>query len=235
MNLEDSTSKISKILNKKSIERVGYVSALVLLMLSVNRYEDPVDDELLIPTTPIITLDSTFVEIEKPIQPEKKDLYDFLDDLAFKESSNRYHVQNQFGYMGKYQFGQSTLRGLGYNISRNEFINSPELQEQAMIDLLIHNRDYLITYIDRWVGKTKNGIEITESGILAAAHLGGQRNVRNYFRYDIDFKDGNGTPLSYYMEKFGGYELGFEDMKTDYIAEIPSKMVTLHEKRLQSR
>ena len=33
--------------------------------------------------------------------------------------------------MGKYQFGRKTLRGLGFKMSRKEFLASPELQEQG--------------------------------------------------------------------------------------------------------
>lgn len=215
----------------QSFKIVGYTSIFGLfLLISVSSDNQTLEE--VFENESKITIDS-FEEIKEV--PRKKDLYAFLDDLAFKESSNRYSVQNRFGYMGKYQFGQSTLRGLGYNISRQEFINNPELQEKAMIDLLIHNRDYLTYYIDKWAGKRKNDILITESGILAAAHLGGQGNVRNFFRNSKDFKDGNGTPLTYYLKKFGGYELGFEDMKTDYIAEIPQRMVTNHQKRLHTR
>lgn len=219
---------------KQNFEKIGYSTIVLFFVIIAYNYEQPIQQKELVFDETLIITDSTFVEIEEVIPP-KKDLYQFLDALAFKESSHRYSVQNRYGYMGKYQFGQSTLRGLGYNISRSEFINSPELQEKAMIDLLIHNREYLITYIDRWVGKKKNGVLITESGILAAAHLAGQGNVRNFFRYGRDFRDGNGTPLSYYLKKFGGYDLGFEDMEIDYMADIPQRMVTAHQNRVITR
>ena len=40
-----------------------------------------------------------------------------------------------------------------------------------MLDLLNHNKKILQKYIDYWEGKTIQGKPISESGILAAAHL----------------------------------------------------------------
>lgn len=134
----------------------------------------------------------------------------FLDAIGHYESSNRYKIVNRFGYMGKYQFGKSTLRGLGYNVSRKKFLNSPELQEQAMLDLLSHNKKILQKYINYWEGKKINGKVITESGILAAAHLGGPGNVKKFLRDGDIFKDGNGTKITTYLTYFSGYKLNLD-------------------------
>ena len=98
------------------------------------------------------------------------ELEKFLDAIGHRESTNRYDVVNPWGYMGRYQFGRSTLKGLGYDVSKKEFLSNPELQEEAMLSLLKHNKEKLQKYIDVFDGKTINGIYITESGILAAAH-----------------------------------------------------------------
>ncbi len=131
----------------------------------------------------------------------------YLDAIGFRESGNRYDVTNTFGYMGKYQFGKATLKGLGYNVSRKEFLNNPDLQEEAMLSLLNHNKEKLQQYIDIYDGKTINGIYITESGILAAAHLGGQGSVKRYFKNGKVFKDGYGTRITSYMNQFSGYDI----------------------------
>ena len=131
----------------------------------------------------------------------------YLDAIGFRESGNRYDVTNTFGYMGKYQFGKATLKGLGYNVSRKEFLNNPNLQEEAMLSLLNHNKEKLQKYIDIYDGKTINGIYITESGILAAAHLGGQGSVKRYFKNGKVFKDGYGTRITSYMNQFSGYDI----------------------------
>lgn len=143
----------------------------------------------------------------KHIEEDKDDMEDFLDAIGFQESSNRYHVVNRYGYMGRYQFGRRTLKGLGYKVSRKEFLSNPDLQERAMYDLLKHNKEKLQPYIDEFEGKVIHGVKITESGILAAAHLGGQTNVRKFFDRGKIFRDGNGTPITKYIEVFGDYNL----------------------------
>ena len=135
------------------------------------------------------------------------ELEHFLNAIGHRESTNRYDVVNKWGYMGKYQFGKRTLKGLGFEVTRKEFLNNPQLQEEAMLSLLKHNKEKLQKYIDVFDGKTINGIYITESGILAAAHLGGQGSVRRYFRNGKVFKDGNGTRITSYMDKFSGYDI----------------------------
>ena len=140
-------------------------------------------------------------------QYHKVELDNFLSAIGFRESGNRYDVTNTFGYMGKYQFGKATLKGLGYNVSRKEFLNNPDLQEEAMLSLLNHNKEKLQQYIDIYDGKTINGIYITESGILAAAHLGGQGSVKRYFKNGKVFKDGYGTRITSYMNQFSGYDI----------------------------
>ena len=137
----------------------------------------------------------------------KVELDNFLSAIGFRESGNRYDITNTFGYMGKYQFGRATLKGLGYKVSKKEFLNNPDLQEEAMLSLLNHNKEKLQQYIDVYDGKTINGIYITESGILAAAHLGGQGSVRRYFRNGKVFKDGYGTKITSYMSQFSGYDI----------------------------
>ena len=63
-------------------------------------------------------------------------------------------------------------------------------------------------YIDNFDGQIVHGILVTESGLLAAAHLGGQGSVKKWFRTGKVRSDGNGVKITSYMEKFGGYNLG---------------------------
>lgn len=131
----------------------------------------------------------------------------FLDAIGHRESRNRYHIVNKFGYMGKYQFGKATLKGLGFKVTQDEFLNSPYIQEKAMQELLLHNRKKLDKWICKYEGKKLHGILITESGVLAAAHLAGAGNVRKFFRKGYEFEDGFGTKMTSYMTQFSGYYL----------------------------
>ena len=179
----------------------------LLLMSFTNLYlRMTAEQVLVIPKQDVVLVP---IEIKKvPIEIDQTDT--FLDAIGMRESSNRYDVVNGWGYMGKYQFGKRTLKALGYNVSRKEFLNSPFLQEKAMLDLLHHNRKILKSYIDYWDGRTIQGKRITESGILAAAHLAGPGNVKKFLREGKEFKDGNGTKLTSYLTQFSGYKLNLD-------------------------
>lgn len=156
------------------------------------------------PVEPIPTLIELKKEPFELIQPSHQQ---FLEAIGHRESSNNYLAVNEFGYMGKYQFGRATLKGLGINVTKEEFINNPELQEKAMHMLLSHNKKKLKRYIKKYEGQIIHGVLITESGVLAAAHLAGQGNVRKFLRNGFVFEDGNGTKMTSYMKQFGGYIL----------------------------
>ena len=134
----------------------------------------------------------------------------FKEALGFKESGGKYACINTLGYLGKYQFGANTLKLIGiYNTK--EFINSPELQEKAFLANAKRNKWILRRDIKNFVGKRVDGVLITESGILAAAHLAGAGNVKRYLRSygALGFSDAYGTSVRYYMKKFSGYDVSF--------------------------
>lgn len=134
----------------------------------------------------------------------------FKEALAFKESRGNYKAVNELGYMGKYQFGKGTLSLIGIK-DTNLFLNTPELQEAAFYANAARNKWILIRDIAAYEGKVINGIEITESGILAAAHLAGPGSVKKYLRSwgENGFSDAFGTTIGYYFKKFGGYDTSF--------------------------
>ena len=136
-----------------------------------------------------------------------KSFIGFREALGFKESQGNYFVVNQFGYLGKYQFGKSTLKLIGIP-NAAAFLSTPELQEEAFATYAARNKWVLRRDIRRYVGRTFNGVKVTESGILAAAHLAGPGNVKKYLRSggNIEFNDAFGTTISYYMRKFAGYD-----------------------------
>jgi len=131
----------------------------------------------------------------------------FKEALAFKESRGNYKVVNSFGYLGKYQFNSKTLRAFGIH-NTDTFLNDTRLQEDAFMALIARNKWLLRKEIKNYAGKKVAGVKVTESGILAAAHLAGAGNVRKFLRsggYD-NFADANGTTIRYYLKKFSGYD-----------------------------
>lgn len=143
----------------------------------------------------------------------------FKEALAFKESQGKYRVVNTLGYLGKYQFGKATLERFRiYNT--DHFLQNPELQESVFLAYCKVNKWILRKDIKRSVGTVINGIEITESGILAAAHLSGAGNVKKYLRSkgNHNFSDAYGASIALYMKKFAGFDVS--DIDPDRKAQV---------------
>lgn len=186
---------------------VSLLSTFVMAFTMYSREEvEPIKE----PPRPL-ALAVIIPKIEAPkVELVIKNHNQFLEDLGMRESSGNYKAVNQYGYLGKYQFGRKTLNALGYkDVSNREFLANGSIQEEAMYALLNHNRKILRRTISKYSGKTINGVYVTESGILAAAHLAGPGNVKRFFRKGYEFKDGNGTKMTSYMKKFSGYQLEF--------------------------
>lgn len=132
----------------------------------------------------------------------------FKEALAYKESRGRYNIVSSLGYLGKYQFGTSTLALYGIH-NKNYFLSNPNLQEKAFLVNLKRNKWKLDLYISKYNGKNINDVLITESGILAAAHLAGPGRVKKYLDSSgaLNFKDAFGTTISSYIHNFANYDL----------------------------
>lgn len=133
---------------------------------------------------------------------------DFKEALAIRESDGNYQSVNSYGYLGKYQFGKGTLKFIGIK-NVNDFLKNPALQEKAFIAYVQKNKWILKNEIRKYVGKKIGGIMITESGMIAAAHLGGAGAVQDYLRSNgqSDFVDGYGTNIKTYLKAFSNYDL----------------------------
>ena len=134
----------------------------------------------------------------------------FKEALGFKESQGDYSTINSFGYLGKYQFNKNTLHMIGiYNTE--DFLDDSRLQEDAFQMYTSRNKWILRRDIKRYVWSYIRGVKVTESGILAAAHLAGAGNVKKYLRSGgaYEFADAFGTSIQYYLKKFSGYDTSF--------------------------
>lgn len=161
---------------------------------------------------------------------------DYLEKLGQRESGGSYTIENQYGYIGKYQFGESALgwcrfypddgtqrndwRGLfsseaiGMGVrTKGDFLGTPDFQENAILrfnDLQWSAIEQL--GLKRYRGQTIRGTSITTSGMLAGAHLLGAGNLKRYLNSggSIVPRDGNGTKISEYIALFAGYNTPFE-------------------------
>lgn len=151
--------------------------------------------------------DSTSYNIYANIPFLGKSFNGFKEALAFKESGGKYKIINDLGYLGKYQFGESTLQLLKVH-NAEHFLNNPDLQEKTFMSFCEVNKWLLKDEIAKNVGKVINGTKITESGILAAAHLAGAGNVKRYLNSDgkSRFSDTFGSSIREYLREFSGFD-----------------------------
>ena len=141
----------------------------------------------------------------------KGDLSLFMERMALRESDNTPTVVNWLGYMGKYQFGPRTLWALGeeFKVTKAEFLSTESLQDRAMVQYMRDNRLNIYDLIDRFDGKWYQGIYITESGLLAGAHLVGSHGLRAWLerRNGTRIIDAKGTHVRDYVRLFSEYNL----------------------------
>lgn len=156
---------------------------------------------------------------------------DYLQALCTRESGCNPSIQNNYGFMGSYQMGESALIDAGYYRrdatptsndwqgswtgknginSTADFLASPAKQTQAINDYnavqwsLITHKGLL-----PFVGQTINGIVLTESGLLAGAHLVGAGGLSKFLHSggQIVPKDANQVAVTQYISKFSGYDI----------------------------
>ena len=145
-----------------------------------------------------------------PVPFTVRDFVGFKNFLGFFESGSNYKKVNRFGYLGKYQFGKGTLKMYGVR-NLSEYRLNPELQEKVFLMNVMRNKWILRREISWYSNRYLNGTYISESGIIAAAHLSGPGNVKKFLRShcnpDLDKRDANGTSISDYLNIFKDYEL----------------------------
>ena len=137
----------------------------------------------------------------------------WADHLGLKESGNEWWLVNNIGCFGEFQFQERTLQFLGFKVTLAGFKRdlatfTKDKQFEALKALTVHNMKALKD-CECFVGTTVKGILITRSGMLGAAHLGGENSVRLFLKSGgkINRKDVNGTSIAKYLKEFQGYDL----------------------------
>jgi len=205
---------------------IGFILhlAMIVVLTSFGTYTVMKKGDIEVPDSLKVKANSEFfapqdsiasIEVDEVTPPFLGNAYNgFKEALAFKESQGKYHVVNTLGYLGKYQFGSSTLSLMGIH-DIDAFLDDPVLQEKAFETNIARNKWILRRDIKRFTGKKIGGVQVTESGILAAAHLAGAGNVKKYLRSygKNDVTDAYGSNISYYMKKFAGYDISNIEQK----------------------
>ncbi len=126
-------------------------------------------------------------------------------------------------YGGLIQMGQARLQDYnekyGTNFTPDTFAQLPEGEQRKINNW--HFRD-ISTFIrneglDEYVGEEINGTILTESSLVAIAHLGGKTGLKNYLISggEKDRKDSNGTYMSKYAKDFADSSFMMEEEQDD--------------------
>lgn len=155
---------------------------------------------------------------------------DFLAAVAQRESSMNPNAVNRLGYVGLFQMGTMAMTDAGYytpNGTRNnswqgswtgkggvtslsQLESNPDLQIQAVNAYYQRVEGYISSYgLNQYVGQTIDGVLVTQSGLVAGAHLVGIGELQRYLNSGGAYvpKDGNGVPITQYIQQFAGYSL----------------------------
>jgi hypothetical protein len=147
---------------------------------------------------------------ESTVLSEPTPVEQFMDKIAAIETpGGGYQTVNKYGMMGRYQFSPSTVKVLGYNVSKSEFLRNSELQDSVMVAYMHANERTLEHLIHRYEGKTVKGVRITRASILAGAHFAGSNGVVKFLTNNshTGTVDGFGTSLKTYMSRFSDFHL----------------------------
>jgi len=164
-----------------------------------------------------------------------KDYDDYMFALGKRESSNDYKSVNPFGYIGRYQFGETALIDCNIYIkdgsrkndwkggwaeeawekgiySRDDFLDRPAFQDFSLFRFnelqwasIVH-RD-----LTKYIGKEIGGIKVTRSGMIGGAHLVGPSALAKFLKSNGQQVpvDGNGTKITEYIQLFSDFDLPF--------------------------
>lgn len=226
---EDKLKWYERLLNKISgfntTTKLSIISTIIPLLLAGGiTYNSILSSTEKIDTTPEVK--ELIVNNKENINKEElKPFQEFIEKVAFRESSNNPNIVNRLGYMGLYQIGKTSLKDISNRtenpklkdihkfVTPSKFKEDPsifpvELQNQAFIQLLKNNKHYLRRYY-KYVGKSVGNILITESGLLGGAHLVGNGGVKKFLKSNgkIDPQDANGVHVSEYIKTFSGYKI----------------------------
>ncbi len=163
----------------------------------------------------------------------KKDFRGFKYALGWRESADNYESENIYHYLGRYQMGVTAMadaeffelpkgwktkdgnnwadgeftdKAKEYGVSSDkDFLKNPKAQDIAFKAYTKRQWAQIKFFgLDKYINLYP---EITQSGLIAGAHLLGVGNLKKYLEKGIDMTDGFGTHISEYIKKFSGYDM----------------------------
>jgi len=146
-----------------------------------------------------------------------KSYEEFRKAIGQRESSDNYACKNQFGFLGRYQFGMARLCDLGlthrkdpesHSCENDAFEWNDPLSEQNYLEhpkLQDHTFDLHVADLKRQLRRFYH--DDNWSGAIAASHLVGVNDYRKYYETGEKVADANGVTAADYEREFTGYEI----------------------------
>ena len=111
----------------------------------------------------------------------------FQEDLIESESSGDYNIVNKSGFMGAYQFGNARLddyrEATNTKFTNSEFVDNKELQDKVFEWHQEDIKEFITEKaLNTYIGQKINGVEVTENGLIAVAHLGGNGGMLKFLK-----------------------------------------------------
>lgn len=138
----------------------------------------------------------------------------FMNAIATFESGGDYSARRPGSqYLGKYQIGDAARIQLGYGslntkAGYQQFLNTPELQDVIMYQLIRYNKHTLQNVITKYSNTKVGAYYLTESGILAMAQSCGAGGVKLFISSGGKTipRDGNNKLATDYLQ-FNGFKI----------------------------
>ena len=190
---------------------------LIVIMAFISIESIPMNKEVTIDTDAFERMQFEY-ETAQLKKMNSKQFDEFLYELGRRESSNNPDTVNTLGYIGEYQFGKAALKDVGYShIKLSKFKEDPSIfpkqdQKKAVTKLIKLNFRRFERLANKYEGKYINGVKVTKSGLIGAAHIAGAGGVKRFLRTGggYDPCDAYGTHLSDYLEEFAGHNFNLE-------------------------
>jgi hypothetical protein len=203
---------------------IAVIAITVILMTGSSMRKVKV--EKVIPTT--VCIDSAMMKMY--IAQRTDQLFNYLHALSLLESNGDPTARRSgSGYIGNYQIGNSARQVIGLGQLNNEgnyqvMLNDSFLQDMIMLRLLQANVSEMREYFKKYNNTKRGGWYITNSGILAMTHLMGGGNTKDFLDKGIISHDGNGRPITDYLQ-LNNFNIFIDSIATGgYIKNILAKV-----------
>ena len=194
------------LLQKSVVKNVPRIDEYVPDTVSIDKRKK--DLSILLSLSPV-EIDKKFTFITFYTINSTKTLKKFLERLGEIESRNDYKSRRPGSqYLGRWQMGDQARRIIGFgNIGYDKFLNTPEIQDAAVVLLLKYNYSYMRPYLKKYNNRIIRGYHLTTSGLIAMAHNVGADAVISFLNSNCSNipRDGNGLSDRFLI--LGNYDL----------------------------